>query len=159
RIDKTAPTITHTQSPPANANGWNNTPVTVTFDCHDQLALSGIASCTPPQTVAGQGQGQLVTGDAQDVAGNSASDSATLNLDKTPPTITGAPDRVANGAGWYRNDVTVTFVCGDALSGVDSCTGNTTLSQGANQSVSGTAVDAAGNIAHASVDHLNIDKT
>jgi len=159
RIDKTAPTITHTQSPPANGNGWNKTTVTVTFDCHDQAALSGIASCTSPQTVSDDGQGQVVPGQAEDVAGNSATDSAMVNLDQTPPTITGAPDRTPNGAGWYRGNVTVTFACGDALSGVDSCTGNATLAQGANQSVSGTAIDAAGNSAHATVDHISIDKT
>ena len=159
RIDKTAPTITHTQSPVPNANGWNNTTVTVTFDCADQSALSDLASCTAPQTVPTEGQGQVVTGVALDNAGNSASDSATLNIDKTPPTITGAADRAANAAGWYRDDVTVTFTCGDALSGIDSCTSPRTLGQGASQPVTGTAVDAAGNSATAAVDHVNIDKT
>ena len=69
RIDKTAPTITHTQSPLPNADGWNNTDVTVTFDCADQADLSGIASCTAPQTVTTDGANQVVTGVAQTTPG------------------------------------------------------------------------------------------
>jgi hypothetical protein len=53
QIDKTSPTISHSQSPVANGNGWNNSAVTVTFICSD--ALSGIASCTSPQTVTVSG--------------------------------------------------------------------------------------------------------
>ena len=159
RIDKSSPTITHSQSPVPNGNGWNKNAVTVSFDCSDQSNLSGITSCTAPKTVTTEGQGQVVTGVAQDNAGNSATDSATLNIDATPPTITGAPDRAPNLAGWYRDNVTVTFTCGDALAGIDSCTSPATRAQGAGQSVTGTAVDAAGNSAQATVDHLNIDKT
>jgi hypothetical protein len=159
RIDKSAPTITHTQAPVPNANGWNNTAVTVTFDCADQSTLSGVASCTAPQTVSTEGQGQAVTGVALDNAGNSASDTATLAIDTTPPSISGAADRAPNGAGWYRDDVTVTYTCGDSLSGVVSCTDPVTLGQGANQSVTGSAVDAADNSAGTTVGPINIDKT
>ena len=59
-IDKTSPTIGHTQTPAANADGWNNANVTVTFTCSD--ALSGVASCTGPQTVTTEGKAQAVTG-------------------------------------------------------------------------------------------------
>ena len=85
RIDKTAPTIGHTQSPLANLSGWNKTNVTVTFSCSD--ALSGIASCTTPQTITTEGLSQPVTGTALDNAGNSATDPATVSIDKTKPTI------------------------------------------------------------------------
>ena len=34
------------------------------------------------------------------------------------PTITGAPDRAANSNDWYAGDVTVTYTCDDALSGI-----------------------------------------
>jgi hypothetical protein len=54
KIDKTPPTISHTQDPAANGNGWNNTDVTVTFSCDDQSGLAGIESCTAPQTVTGE---------------------------------------------------------------------------------------------------------
>jgi hypothetical protein len=157
KIDKTSPTINHTQSPTANANGWNNTSVTVTFVCGD--TLSGIASCTSPQTVTTEGLNQAVTGTATDNAGNTAIDPATVSIDKTSPTISAAADRAANGNGWYADDVTVSFTCGDVLSGIDTCSASKTLGEGANQSATGTASDAAGNTASASVSGINIDKT
>ena len=158
-IDKTKPTITHQLSPVANSNGWNNADVTVTFDCADQTGLSGIATCTAPQKVTTEGAGHEVLGTATDKAGNTATDTATVNLDKTPPTITGAPDRKANAAGWYDGDVTVSFDGKDALSGIDTVTGAQHLGEGADQSVTGTAVDSAGNSASATVSGINIDKT
>jgi hypothetical protein len=159
RIDKSNPTITHTQAPLANGAGWNNSAVTVTFNCDDQVGLSGVASCTAPTTVSTQGAGQLVQGVAKDHAGNTATDSATLNIDTTPPTITGAADRAANAHVWYNDDVTVTFTCGDALSGVVTCAGPATLHEGADQSASGSVTDGAGNTASATVAHINVDKT
>src|SRR5205085_9242600 len=112
--------------------------------------------CTAPQTLPTQGAGQVVTGTAIDNAGNSASDPVTLNIDTDAPTITGAADRAPNGNGWYNADVKVTFTCGDALSGIVSCTGPHTFGQGASQSVTGTAFDAAGNSAPATVDSINV---
>ena len=161
KIDKTPPTINHTQAPPANSSGWNNSDVTVTFVCADGPAAvaSGIASCTGPQTVTSEGQNQVVIGTAVDNAGNSAEDPAQVSIDRTAPTIAGVADRPANAAGWYNADVTVLFTCGDAQSGIDSCTPAQTLGEGASQAVAGTAVDAAGNSAGTTVGGLNVDKT
>ena len=44
KIDKTAPTISHTQAPAANANGWNNSDVLVSFSCADALGTDPSAS-------------------------------------------------------------------------------------------------------------------
>jgi hypothetical protein len=156
-IDQTSPTIQHTQAPQANQNGWNNTSVTVTFICAD--ALSGISSCTSPQTINTDGSGQIVIGTAVDNAGNSVSDPATVSIDRAAPTIQGVTDRTANGNGWYNDDVVVSFECADALSGIDSCAGPQTLSEGANQSATGAATDAAGNSASDTVGPISIDKT
>ena len=80
--------------------------------------------------------------------------------DTTVPTISGAPDRPANGAGWYGQSVTLTFTCSDAGSGIQSCTSPQTLSgEGTGQQVTGTAVDYAGNTATATVSGINIDRT
>lgn len=84
-IDNDLPVITANVSPQVNIAGWHNTDATVTFDCTD--AISGIASCTPPVIVTTEGAGQVVTGTAVDIAGNTASTSAQINLDKTPPVI------------------------------------------------------------------------
>jgi hypothetical protein len=158
KIDKTMPSITHAQVPAANGNGWNNTDVTVTFTCLD--GGSGIASCTSPVTVTTEGKNQQVNGTAVDNAGNTATGPATVSIDKTVPTIGATADRVANTHGWYKDDVTVSFDCKDALSGIGEggCTAAKTLGQGTDQTASGTATDAAGNTASASITGINVDK-
>jgi alpha-tubulin suppressor-like RCC1 family protein len=157
KIDQTAPTINHTQAPPANTNGWNNTGVTVAFICADDL--SGIASCTAPQIVTTEGSQQPVIGTAIDNAGNTATDPASVNIDETAPAISVAADRPANANGWYNAAVLVSFTCADSLSGIDVCPVAQTLLEGANQSVSGAAFDAAGNSAGAALSGLNVDQT
>jgi hypothetical protein len=158
-IDKTNPTIGHSQSPAKNANGWNNGSVTVTFTCGDQSDLSGVASCTTPALLDGEGQGQTVAGTAVDHAGNSASDHATVDIDLTAPGITGSRTPAANPNGWNNSDVTVHFDATDGLSGVDSVTPNHILGEGTDQSVPGTAYDNAGNSAGTTVSHVNVDET
>jgi hypothetical protein len=157
KIDKTPPAINHSQSPAANANGWNNSDVAVTFVCSD--TRSGVASCTDPQTLTTEGKDQPVTGTAEDHAGNKTTDPATVSIDKTHPTINASADRAANPQGWYADDVTVGFQCSDALSGIDRCPASRTLGEGADQSVSGAATDAAGNTASDGVTGINVDKT
>jgi hypothetical protein len=85
-IDQTPPEIVAHVSPDANASGWHNSDVTVTFTCTD--ATSGIATCEDPIIITTEDTGQVVTGTAVDVAGNTASTSVTLDIDKTAPSIT-----------------------------------------------------------------------
>jgi len=112
-LDKTPPSITATQSPAVNGSGWNNTPVTVTFACSDNL--SGIATCPPPQTLSTDGVHQVVSGTAVDVAGNSASAQITLNIQQTPPSILqfSAPTQISAG---QSGTAAVTAI--DNLSGI-----------------------------------------
>jgi hypothetical protein len=156
-IDKTPPIITATVSPAPNANGWNTTPVTVSFQCSD--ALSGIAICPPAQTVSAQGANQNISGTATDVAGNTATATVVVNLETAPPSITATAAPAANAAGWNNTPVTVTFQCTPSASPVTSCPQPQTVSnEGANQTVSGTVTDAAGLSANTSIT-LNIDVT
>ena len=113
RIDKTAPTIASSQTPPANGAGWNNSDVTVTFSCAD--ALSGVATCASPTTVSTDGANQVITGAAVDRAGNSATVSRAVNLDETPPVLT-MPALASSYV--YNASLTLTFGRTDALSGV-----------------------------------------
>jgi RHS repeat-associated protein len=85
-VDTTPPTITATASPAANGAGWNNGDVTVTFTCSD--SGSGIATCQAPITISTEGASQTVSGTATDKAGNSATASLTLKIDKTAPAFT-----------------------------------------------------------------------
>ncbi|MGZ4437094.1 MAG: OmpL47-type beta-barrel domain-containing protein [Nocardioidaceae bacterium] len=158
KIDKTAPTITHAFLPQGYVDGaWTNHDVTVTFTCAD--GTSGVASCPGSVTKSSEGGAQLVSGTATDNAGNSATDTASVSIDKTPPTISGAADRPANAAHWYNDDVVVGFTADDALSGLAGRPASVTLGEGANQSATGTATDAAGNSASATVSGINVDKT
>jgi VCBS repeat protein len=113
RIDKTTPTIASSQTPAANGAGWNNSDVTVTFTCAD--SLSGVATCTTPALLNGDGADQVVTGTVVDRAGNSATVSHTVNLDKTPPGLT-MP--VLASSYVYNASLTLTFGSADALSGI-----------------------------------------
>jgi hypothetical protein len=157
--DATQPTISGSASPAPNVYGWNNSDVFVAFTCSD--ATSGIASCGPDVTLTTEGMAQSVTGTAEDNAGNTAQATVSgINIDKTDPTISGAASPAPNANGWNNTDVTVTFTCGDVLSGVLSCGPDVTLTgEGAGQSVTGTAEDYAGNSAQATVSGINIDKT
>src|SRR5205823_5604018 len=116
-IDETAPSISGAPDRPANARGWYRAEVTVAFTCGD--TLSGVAGCSTPVTL-GEGGGQSVSGVATDKAGNAAGTVVSrINVDQTPPSIAGAPDRAPNAGGWYNADVTVSFQCADGLSGVN----------------------------------------
>src|SRR2546430_1138598 len=155
--DNDLPLIAASVSSPANAAGWNNTDVRVSFTCTD--ATSGIARCPDPITLSTEGAGQVVSGTAVDVAGNQASVSVTVNIDKTRPAVSAVVSPPANAAGWNNTDVRVSFTCGDVTSKVARCPDPVTVtSEGAGQVVNGTAVDVAGNQSTASVT-LNIDKT
>lgn len=160
RIDRTPPIVTVSRTPAANGHGWNDGAVTVDFTCLDDL--SGVASCTPAQSVFGsEGAGQSATATAEDVAGNStAADVDDIHIDLTPPTISASALPAANANGWRRSIVTVSFDCADNLSGLASCTEDILIdTEGTGSSAVGTAVDLAGNSASDSVDGIDIDFT
>ena len=159
-IDKTAPMMSGAATTASNANGWYKDNVTVHYTCTD--TGSGIDSCADNDTLTGEGVNQSTSGSATDRAGNTASTTVTgINIDKTAPTITASRDPEANANGWNNSDVTVSFSCSDALSGLAApCPGDMVVSaEGAGQSRSGTATDKAGNSATATVTGINIDKT
>jgi large repetitive protein len=161
RIDKTPPRITATRSPQANAHGWNNSDVAVSFLCSDDL--SGLAAGSPPSPVviASEGAGQSASGNCSDVAGNSTSLTVSgINIDKTAPSIVATRDPAPNRYGWNNTDVTVTYRCADALSGVDNCSAaQVVTTEGAGQIRAGSVTDLAGNTASATLANINIDKT
>jgi alpha-tubulin suppressor-like RCC1 family protein len=82
--DTTPPTITAVVSPPPTVAGWHTAAVEVSFVCADETA---VATCPAPIGVTQDGAGQVVTGEAVDTAGNRATASVTINLDRTPPRL------------------------------------------------------------------------
>jgi hypothetical protein len=151
------PSITALASPPANANGWNNTNVTVTFTCTAGSYL--IQTCTAPIVVSTQGANQIVIGTVTDTAGNSNAIQVTLNISTTPPTITATPDVPPNSVGWNDTSVTVTYNCTATIAPINICPApQVVATQGTNQNVTATASDLAGNTASAGLT-LNLDLT
>lgn len=118
-VDKTAPTITYSISPTQNSNGWNNSDVTVSFSCSDNL--SGISSCSEPVTLGSDGANQTVTGTAVDKAGNSTSTSATINIDKTSPIVdTASLSSTIVITTLFHQTATINATVHDALSGISA---------------------------------------
>jgi WD40 repeat protein len=164
-LDQTPPTIIAAVNPQPNAQGWNNTDVTVRFSCQD--ALSGVASCTPtdPIQVTQEGQGQTIQAQAVDKAGNRAERTVTVNLDKTKPQLTlGEPQGTLGSEGWYRTDVVVPYTATDNLAGFSG--GQRQLQGSARSSGEGSAVrvrvrveDLAGNATEAEAGPFKVDQT
>jgi hypothetical protein len=142
------------------------------ISCLDTLSgltegtLTGGGTATASRTLSATGNGTNgITCTATDGVGNAgaaagSANTASIGIDATPPSISGAATPVANAYGWNNTNITVNFTCSDLLSGVSSCPSATTLSaEGAAQSVTGTATDKAGNSAQAKVGGISIDKT
>jgi hypothetical protein len=157
-IQLTAPTITVDLSPTANSAGWNNTPVTAHFTCQEGGAP--IPNCPADIVTSTEGANQTVTGSVTSPSGVTVSvTSAPFSIDLTPPTVVADRAPAPNPAGWNNSSVTVQFTCGDALSGVAVCPPPQPVStEGANQVVTATATDQAGNVIAATT-AVNLDKT
>jgi len=173
-LDKAAPTVTASALPAANMLGWNNTNVTVTFTAAT-TGLSPVASVTyavnggvPVVTAGSTAQVTLtlegvsnVSYYATSTAGVSgAPQTLTVRIDKTAPVITYTRTPYTYTT-WNNGPVTVAFTFSDATSGVFSTSpASVTLSgNGANQSMTGSATDMAGNVATTVVTGINIDTT
>ena len=164
-IDKTAPTLTGSKSPDANANGWNNSDVTVSWTCTD--AGSGVDPAEDPadEVIASEGAEQSRTETCQDLAGNASTPATVsdIDIDKTAPTLTGSTSPEPNANGWNNSEVTVSWTCTDAGSGVDpdeDPADEVIATEGAGQSRNATCQDLAGNVStSATVSDINIDVT
>ena len=156
--DTTPPVITPSVLGTLGENGWYVSDVIVSWTVEDgESAISSSSGCDST-TIDSDTAGTTLTCSATS-AGGTSSQSVTIQRDATAPTISGSASPAANGAGWNNTDVDVTFLCGDNLSGVASCGPDQTLSSdGAGQSVIGTAVDNAGNSASDTVSDINIDQ-
>jgi hypothetical protein len=191
--DTTRPTITASRNPPANANGWNNTDVTLEWTIEDTgsgIDTSSLSSdcgtiksgseeyidgklirVVTSITVSDEGIRDL-TCSAKDVAGNTGSNTETVRIDKTRPTvkISGINDRQQFDFG--DSLPSVTCYAEDSLSGIESasCTidgslacipsdGSCTITPETlptsvdTHTITATAKDNAGNVASTSISY------
>ena len=152
KYDATAPQVAATPGRAANANGWYNAPLSVSFAGTD--SVSGVASCVGPQSYAGPDSATAaVAGSCSDVAGNIRNSSFPLKYDATAPQATASPGRPADANGWYNHALTIAFAGSDPTSGIASCDAAKTYSgpDAVAATVSGSCRDGAGNSAAAAL--------
>ncbi len=113
KIDQTGPGLVATQTPARNANGWNNSDVTVTFTAND--VLSGVKTVSSPVTITRTGLNQTVNGTAEDHAGNQSALTYAVSIDKNAPLISNLqPQGTTNNL-----RPTISAMISDDLAGID----------------------------------------
>ena len=148
--DDTPPSITANVSGTLGNNGWYTSPVSVTWTVTDDESDVTTDGCGPT-TLSSDTPGQTLTCNATS-DGGSASESVTIKIDQTAPSVT-----ITGNAGSYTVDQTVNIGCAysETLSGIaiQLCSGASgpaySLGVGAH-TVSGSATDNAGNTGTAS---------
>lgn len=157
--DTTAPVITPSISGPLGDNGWYVGDVAVSWTVVDDESAVVSESGCETTTVDEDTSARVLTCTAAS-SGGSHSESVTIKRDASPPTILASRSPAANADGWNNETVAVSFLCDDAMSGVVSCgPDGEVATEGADQTMSGTAVDAAGNTATATVSGISVDLT
>ncbi|MFL5975783.1 MAG: hypothetical protein ACJ76G_11665 [Solirubrobacterales bacterium] len=160
--DATPPTdLDAAQSRAADHDGWYNAPVEFRFTGTD--SVSGLDGCSTVSYTGPEGAGVSVTGACSDRAGNTGSRSFGINYDATPPAL----NDVAASAGsrsamlrWVGSPDTVSLVVVRSRAAnhrveqqlppaLESGFRDTRLKNGVEYRYGFSAVDAAGNVAHA----------
>jgi hypothetical protein len=157
--DASPPLVTPVVTGTLGQADWYISDVTVSWMVEDpESSIEATQGCDPI-VITADTAGQTLTCTATS-EGGTTTESVTVKRDATPPQITASRTPEPNTAGWNNTDVTVSFTCDDATSGVASCADAQTLTdEGAGQSVTGMAADQAGNTASLTVEDINIDKT
>ena len=135
KVQDTTPPVTtlHSIAAIAGDNGWYRSDVTLSLESTDACSgvkeirstVDGVTAATPGSTATLAVRGDLVHSvsyGAADNAGNpETAQPLTIRIDQTSPRITATVSPGPNAQGWNNTDVTVSFVCSDALSGIASC--------------------------------------
>lgn len=155
RIDRTAPAA----APVASATGWSAGDVTVTWNWSD--AGSGLDGASCPATSTSTGEGVItLSASCTDLAGNTATATQVVQVDKTAPAAAPVQSPAANAAGWVNADATVAWGWADAGSGIDAgnCTTSSTSTGEGTTVLAVTCADLVGNTASAT-QTVKVDKT
>ena len=178
-VDTTDPFVAISTGESAGGSGWFNVAsndgapgVTVDVSTGDIVGVTGLG-CTDngvdvgPLDPAGDSfvllDGQhAVDCVATDGSGNDDAESAGFDVDQTAPSILPTVGPAPAASGWWNAATgapTATFACADDTSGVASCSVPFAFGEGADQSTTGTATDAAGNSSTADVTNVDVDLT
>ena len=124
--DTVPPTVTFgAPSPAPNAQGWNNTAVSLPYTIYD--ATSGAAplpfELPNPFVFTEDGPGQILAFLIRDIAGNLGQfESSPINIDRSPPDVQARVTGTLGNNGWYTGDVEVNWLI-DEVGGVESVVG------------------------------------
>jgi hypothetical protein len=147
--DPTPPVVTMTIVGTLGGGGWYRSTVTVNWSVSDPESVILSTTGCNATTFTNDTTGTQVTCSAVSDGGTTTV-SKTMKVDKTPPAVSGLPDRAPNPSGWYTAPLAVSFSGTDATSGIAGC--SSAIYGGpdnAAASASGSCTDAAGNVAGA----------
>lgn len=168
-IDKTPPNTKIYTTWTKGTMDWYGSDVLVSLSADDagsgtsaiyyKLDDGEYAEYDKPFVISKEGLTKLMYYSVDQAGNREVAHEHTFTIDKTPPTIH-ATRTSPNINGWNNDAVMVQFTCDDDSSGIETCTPATQVSgEGKDQSITGTAVDKAGNTASVTVGDINIDKT
>jgi hypothetical protein len=147
--DPTPPVVTTTIVGTLGGGGWYRSTVTLNWSVSDPESIILSTTGCNATTFTNDTTGTQLTCSAESDGGTTTV-SKTMKVDKTPPAVSGLPDRAPNPSGWYTTPLAVSFTGTDATSGSAGC--SSAIYGGpdnAAASVSGSCTDAAGNVAGA----------
>ena len=149
--DPTPPVVTPVTVGTLGSNGWYRSSVTVNWTVLEVESLILSTSGCGATTLTTDTPGTTLTCEATSDGGTTTI-RKTIKLDKTPPTVSAAAERLPNASGWYTAPVTVAFSATDAISGVAGCS-STRYSGPDNPAaaVAGSCSDSAGNVTSAAL--------
>jgi hypothetical protein len=174
--DLTPPTTSATY-PAANVFGWYKAPVTVHFTAVDNAGGSGVEGTyfsirednqpwtrlnSADLTVGGRGIHTLAYRSIDRNRIEETPQTLVIRIDPDAPTMRASAITSVQPPvnGWYHTDPTITFGADENLSGIAEITAPITVTtEGANQTVTGFAVDRAGNRSEDARVTVNVDKT
>ena len=96
--------------PPPNAAGWNNTDVTIMFEC------VGVVDCPETVVMTTEGAGQRIVRSTVDASGRTAQVEAVVNIDKSAGSVKILQSELSTDSG--TDLVSVTAEANDAVSGI-----------------------------------------
>jgi hypothetical protein len=187
KIDTTAPVTTagakNADLTTYSSGDWTNQNVTVTLSATDEsgagldhisytIDTGATQTYSAPIAFTTEGYYQLGYWSVDKAGNNETHHTFVLKIDKTAPTATAAFENgsgqtiTANTAGWFNQPVTVRPICSDPLladnaasSGVASCPSTLLDTEGADQSITLTVQDNAGNSRSVDITDIDIDLT
>jgi hypothetical protein len=107
KIDKTVPSVSMLLERQADANGWYNHPLNVSFTGTD--TTSGIATCTSARYAGPDNPSAVLSGSCSDHAGNLTPSTFSFKYDSTAPTLSSmsvTPGNRSAQISWRKSDDT-----------------------------------------------------